>query len=274
MTAPQLLTGFDHERRTIDAELEKLLSGGQSRERGRVLEAMRYAVLGDGKRIRPLLALRVASAAGGAGCLQLRAGAAVELLHCASLIVDDLPSMDNAAERRGRPCAHVAFGEATALLAAFGLVALAARAVMEIPSTPTELDRLLAFQLELLRTLDVDGLIEGQALDLDLAHSPGSRLYVNELKTVPLFELAGAAGALLSQAPQYGEARRFGRAFGRAFQMADDLLDGDGADYDAVVRCIETARRRMDGFATRRGELDELLDYLHVLIAEKNHCYR
>lgn len=252
-------------RDRIDAELDFLLRphGPSSPFR----EAMRYAVLGGGQRVRPLLALRMARLFGGEETLSLRAASAIELIHCASLIVDDLPLMDDDPIRRGRPAVHVAFGEATALLAAFGLVALAARCPVEVPCAPSMMSGVIRFQIELLKVLDASGLCEGQDLDLRVAGGEREllRSQVNELKTVPLFELCAHAASIFVD-PDSVEARalrRFSREFGMAFQAVDDLLDGETDDAAGVEHSLDTARRCLLPLEPAAGELHELVDYLH-----------
>ncbi|GIU80798.1 MAG: hypothetical protein KatS3mg005_4036 [Bryobacteraceae bacterium] len=229
---------------------------------------MRYAVLGQGQRFRPILALRIARLCGQENPHTLRAAAAVEILHCASLIVDDLPCMDDAAERRGQPSTHRAFGEATAVLAAFGLVALAARAVVEQPSLPAQLPHLVRFQTHLLRTLDVCGLCEGQDLDLRAADCQRAQLRdcMNELKTVPLFELAARAGLLFTD-PQSRLGRTllaFSREFGRAFQLVDDYLDGEIPGFDPVEASLRRAELTLAPLAPANVELLELVEVLRA----------
>jgi geranylgeranyl pyrophosphate synthase len=231
-------------------------------------EAMRYAVLGQGQRIRPILTLRIARLLGVENILTLRSASAVEILHCASLVVDDLPCMDNESLRRGSPCTHVAYGEATAVLASFGLVALAARLPVETPCPPAQLSNLIRFQTELLRMLDVSGLCEGQDLDLRVAghDREALRSRVIELKTVPLFELAAAAGLLFTDPDSHTARviRRFSRLFGMAFQIADDYLDGEIPSISTVEHHIAAARESLKPLAPAAHELEELLDYLHA----------
>ena len=262
------------DRLIVERHLAAVLPGDGSP----VSSAMRYAVLGGGQRIRPLLAVRTARMLKAEQPAVLTAAAAVELLHCASLIVDDLPCMDNALARRGRPATHVAFGEPTALLAAFGLVALSARCVLDCDVALRERARLVEFQSLLLRALDSGGLIEGQSLDLELsgAERERHRAHINDLKTVPLFVLALRAGMLFSAAPprQRAALLRFGREFGAAFQMADDLADREAADAAPVCEQLESARRCLDEFGPRAGGLCELIDYLHEAVTEKNRCHR
>lgn len=230
--------------------------------------AMQYAVLGHAQRIRPVLALRIARLAGQSSPLTLRAACAVEIIHCASLIVDDLPCMDDEQVRRERPATHVAFGEATALLSAFGLVAIASRGVVEQPCPPAQVSGLISFQCALLSVLDASGLCEGQDLDLKVAASDRDRLRsnVNEMKTVPLFELAAHAGSMFSD-PDSSMARSlrgFARDFGRAFQIVDDYLDHEITDLSQVIRSLDQARSHLAAFDPAASELHELIDYLHA----------
>lgn len=273
MSSPRLACNLPHagtDRSRIEAELDQLLllpSGSASPFR----QAMRYAVIGAGQRIRPLLALRMTRLVGGEEVLALRAASAIELVHCASLIVDDLPCMDNEQTRRGKPAVHVAFGEPTALLAAFGLVALAARCPVEVPCQPALLSGVIRFQVELLKLLDASGLCEGQDMDLRLTGAERERLRsrVNELKTVPLFELCAHAASIFID-PDSLEARalrRFSREFGMAFQAVDDLLDGETGNPGAAERHIDTARRCLLPLEPAAGELHELLDSLHARIS-------
>jgi farnesyl diphosphate synthase len=230
-------------------------------------EAMKYAVLGAGQRLRPLLAMRIARLVGHDNELTLRAAAAVEILHCASLVVDDLPCMDDEAERRGRPTTHKVYGDATALLASFGMVALAGRCVVDIRCTPTELSSLIRFQIELLKMLDASGLCEGQDLDLKLTGDSreSQRARVNEMKTVPLFDLAAQAGLLFCDPNTLAtrQLRRFAQEFGRAYQIADDYLDGEIEDFETVMAQLKRAGDCLEAYRPAAGELQGMLDYLH-----------
>lgn len=205
--------------------------------------------------------------AGCEGVLTLRAAAAVELIHCASLIVDDLPCMDDELERRGRPAVHRVFGEATALLSAFGLVSLAARSVVEVQCSPSELSHLIRFQIQLLKILDASGLCEGQDLDLRLSGDSreSERHRVNELKTVPLFDLAAQAGIMFLDpgAFESRSLRKFAQEFGRAYQIADDYIDGEIADCAVVEQQLAKASQCIDPFLPAGGELRAMLDYIH-----------
>ena len=275
---------FQQDLHSVEVELRSLLCGesaeGATCDAGSrsVHDAMVYATLGGGKRIRPLLSLRVAQLVGNLTALSLRAAAAVEVFHCASLIIDDLPCMDNEMERRGRPTVHVAFGEPTAVLAAFGLVALGSRCVLELPFSNGQLPPVVDFQKRLLRTLDCSGLIAGQARDLTLEQSSpqNHRSEVNEMKTVPLFELAVEAGMLGADlsVEERGCLRLFGREFGRAFQLSDDLLDGDLNHRQPFLEHLSASRRLISGFGERKERVSVLLDYLNAYADQKNHCHR
>lgn len=255
------------DRNLVDTELARLL-GRPGTPATPVREAMRYAVLGRGQRIRPILSLRVARLAGYAGDLALRAAAAVEILHCASLVVDDLPCMDNEDTRRGQPTTHKVHGEFTALLAAFGLVSLSARTVVEQRCTPAEMSSLIRFQVELLKVLDASGLCEGQDLDLRLTGGERERLRARmiELKTVPLFILAAQAGLLFTD-PQSSLAitlRRFAREYGLAFQIVDDYLDGECEKFQTVDTQLRRCRESLASLAPAAIPLEEMVDYLYA----------
>ena len=235
---------------------------------GPVCEAMRYAVLGAGQRLRPILALRTAALLRADAAITMPAGAAVELLHCASLIIDDLPCMDNEQVRRNRPAVHRQFGEATALLAAFALVGLAARSVAEHA----------CFQVRLLSMLDCNSLVGGQALDLALTGETRerNRSRVTHMKTVPLFQLAVEAGTLSTprSITDTTALLQFGREFGVAYQMMDDYLDGEFDDAVAVDEQFSQARVLLDGFPGQAGGLLDLLNHLNAKIWEEDRRHR
>jgi len=249
------------DRYTIETHLADLMEPPLAGRCGPVWDAMRYAVLGGGQRVRPLLAMRIARALRAESHLTVRAAAAVELLHCASLIIDDLPCMDDETQRRGRPATHVAYGEAVAVLAAFGLVALAARSVVEQPCPVEDLGRLVRFQEYLLATLDCDGLIAGQAMDLGVA-GERDREMIAQMKTVPLFELAARAGTLDAHPSLEPVAIDFARAYGAAFQLVDDYLDNEPVSIDDVRRGLDGAAAVLAPLPDRAGEIAGMLNYL------------
>ena len=192
-------------------------------------EAMRYAVLDGGKRLRPLLVLGAAEAVGGHPEAALRAGCAVELIHAYSLVHDDMPCMDNDVLRRGKPTVHVAFGQATALLAGDALQALAFELLAPdgagIPDrTQARLCRLLA------QAAGHAGMAGGQAIDLAAVGrslTEDELRQMHRLKTGALLQasvMMGAACGEVSAAAEAGLAS-YGRALGLAFQVVDDILD-------------------------------------------------
>ena len=209
--------------------------------------------------------------------LTLAAAGAVELLHCASLIVDDLPCMDDSPFRRDRAAVHITFGESTAILAAFGLVALAARSVLDRHCSPSERERVIDFQLALLRTLDCCGLIAGQALDLENANgeSNHSDSYISDLKTVPLFTLAVQAGSLTSvhNADSRALLSGFGREFCLAFQMSDDLLDGEEHDPQPFREKLSLLRALVAHFGPAAQDIESLIDYLNDRVVSQKSCH-
>lgn len=235
--------------------------------------AILHSVFGDAQRIRPILALRVARLLGAQSDHARRAAAAVEILHSASLIVDDLPCMDNEAIRRGRPSVHIEFGEATAMLAAFSMVALAARIVIEAAAGPEQFERTRRFQLALLNTLDVASLVGGQSLDLALYGEAreAQREHMNDLKTVPLFNLAVEAGCVSHPGGIPAELESFGRRFGLAFQMTDDYLDGELSSLPGLLEQYERCREPLHSFGSAAHPLLELVDYLQQRAQAKNY---
>lgn len=194
-------------------------------------EAMRYAVLDGGKRLRPLLVLGACEAAGGLGAASLRAACAVELIHAYSLVHDDMPCMDNDVLRRGKPTVHVQFGEALALLAGDALQALAFELL-----TPGDGSVPPAMQADLCRLLagaaGGNGMAGGQAIDLASVGKPLSEpelRAMHTLKTGRLLQASVMMGAACAQKPLPPAAQaalaEYGAAIGLAFQVVDDILD-------------------------------------------------
>lgn len=278
MTTLALSTDLQLDKQVVERYLHELLHQGDSHSGSNVREAMCYAVSGRAQRIRPLLSLRVARMLGAESTGVLRAGCAVELLHCASLIVDDLPCMDNEEWRRDRATVHVAFGEATAVLAAFALVALSVRSAIDLQAGPADLGRQLRFQSALLRALDCGSLIDGQALDLSLPRlrKEAQRHHVSELKTVPLFQLAVQAGAIGADlSPEESRTLdQFGREFGLAFQYMDDYLDDEADSRDSLEVQLARARSCLKPFYPAGREIEGILDYLHAKACQKNYSNR
>lgn len=224
----------------IEATLESLLPTGGGPERP-LLEAMRYATLNGGKRLRPYLTTIVADLFGVADQRAQRAAAAVEMLHCYSLVHDDLPAMDDDELRRGRPTCHIAFDEATAILAGDALLTLAFD-VLADPATHPD----AAVRIDLVRGLTeatgAHGMVAGQMIDLAVEHRSVDTATVERLqalKTGALITFSAEAGAILGEAaPEDREAIvTYGRLLGSAFQIVDDLLDEEG-DVEAMGKAV------------------------------------
>jgi len=200
----------------------------------RLIEAMRYSSLGGGKRLRPFLVVESAAVFGVARNAALLAGAALECIHCYSLIHDDLPAMDNSDLRRGRPTLHKAYDDATAILAGDALLTLAFDIISRDEIHQDATVRLLLTRA-LARAAGIGGMAGGQMLDLAGEGRFGDREPVDvarlqQMKTGALLRFGCIAGALLGQSTpqQYRALDDYGRALGEAFQIADDLLDVEG----------------------------------------------
>ena len=201
---------------SIERELENLLElepkPGEPARPKRLMEAMRYATLGGGKRLRPFLTVETARALGRTDNGPKRAGAAIECIHAYSLIHDDLPAMDDDDLRRGRPTTHRAFDEATAILAGDGLQALAFE-ILADPATDASADVRVALCLGLARAAGLAGMVGGQMLDID-AEKSTAPLSVEEIrllqamKTGALLKFSVEAGAILAGASAIGAALR------------------------------------------------------------------
>jgi len=217
----------------IELELERMLDQQAEGPAEALQEAMRYAVLGGGKRFRPLLALAMCRAVCGEPERALAAACAVELIHCFSLVHDDLPCMDNDDLRRGKPTCHVKFGEATALLAGDALLALGFQCALEHYSRdPREgsAERTLRVLHALTRAVGVRGMVGGQVGDMLLQGGEPTLERVNWIhsrKTGALISAAAELGVICGGADEEraAEAARFGAEVGLAFQIRDDLLN-------------------------------------------------
>jgi farnesyl diphosphate synthase len=231
-----LTRGFERIQREIDVAFDALLPIPDD-ARARLVEAMRYAAIAGGKRVRPLLLVATAEMYGVARAPAVRAGSAIEAIHVYSLIHDDLPCMDDDALRHGKPTVHRAFDEATAVLAGDSLHALA----FEILSMP-EVSGDSFVRAELIQTLaaasGANGMAGGQMMDI----VAGERTFdlhtvtrLQQLKTGALLAAAVEMGAILGRVPDEGRAhlRSFARDIGLAFQIADDLLDFEGDEGKA-----------------------------------------
>jgi farnesyl diphosphate synthase len=259
-----------------ERELEDLLAiepkAGEMARPRRLIEAMRYAALGGGKRLRPFLVIETARALGGAGEGPVRVGAAIECVHAYSLIHDDLPAMDDDDIRRGRPTTHRAFDEATAILAGDALQTLAFE-ILADPRTDPSAETRAALCAGLARASGLAGMVGGQMFDI-AAETAAAPLSFDEIarlqamKTGALLGFCVEAGALLAgaSAAACGALGAYGRAIGAAFQIADDVLDAEGDTATLGKRAGKDAGRGKATFVAAVGldgarrELARLVD--------------
>ncbi|MBI3419299.1 MAG: polyprenyl synthetase family protein [Proteobacteria bacterium] len=219
------------------AEVERLMAlllpeTGMAEQK--LFDSMRYGALGGGKRLRPFLVMSSAKLFGVSDKAATRTAAAVEFIHCYSLIHDDLPAMDNSDLRRGKPTVHKAFDDATAVLAGDALLTyafeiLADRETHEDPNVRCNLVTALS------RAAGSTGMVGGQMLDLIAETTPldiGAITRLQRMKTGELIAFSCEAGAILGKAqpPQRQALRAFAHDLGLAFQIIDDLLDAEGSE--------------------------------------------
>jgi geranylgeranyl diphosphate synthase type II len=223
---------FKDKNRQINVALEKILQDSHPSEP--IIEAMKYSLMAGGKRIRPVLCLAAAEAVGGKQQDVMPAACALEIVHTYSLIHDDLPAMDNDDLRRGKPTCHIAFDEATAILAGDALLTLAFQVLSSVQLTE---ENQAVDWINVIRIISTaagyQGMIQGQMLDMV---SEGRTLTVDELKSMhglktgALIEAALLCGALLGGATttQTEVLKTYGQNIGLAFQVADDILNVEG----------------------------------------------
>ncbi|NVK34310.1 MAG: polyprenyl synthetase family protein [Rhodobacteraceae bacterium] len=286
----------------VEAVLQSLLGSallpGEIARPDRLMQAMRHAALGGGKRLRPVLMMEVAKLFGRDDDGVLAAGAALEFIHCYSLVHDDLPAMDDDDMRRGRPTVHKAFDEATAILAGDSLLTLAFEV---ISSDVVHEDAGIRLQLtrELARASGLGGMAGGQMFDLESENRTRSEAEIRQLqsmKTGALLRYACRSGALLANAQSDDLERltRFGEIIGLAFQLADDLLDleataeqmGKATGKDAAagkatlvgLLGAEKTRQELDALLREAKELlspygtrAEVLISMAIFIQDRSH---
>jgi farnesyl diphosphate synthase len=281
----------------VEATLDEVLAIGGAPETV-IYEAMRYTTLGGGKRLRPFLVLQSSRLFDVAEKSALRAGAALELIHCYSLVHDDLPAMDDDDLRRGKPTVHKQFDEATAILAGDGLLTLAFE-VLADDRTHADADVRAKLVLGLAQASGVRGMVGGQMIDLQ-AESRTLNLeeitQLQRLKTGALIRFGCEAGAILGNASDETQAAltNYAQDLGLAFQIADDLLDVEGSveetgkavgkDADAGKETfvsllgIDGARQRanelVDQAVSHLAGFDERADLLRLtarFVVDRNH---
>ncbi|MGC4026086.1 MAG: polyprenyl synthetase family protein [Mesorhizobium sp.] len=241
--------------REVEAELDAILTAipqsGEIARPEKLLAAMRHGVLNGGKRLRPFLVLESSMLFGAKRSAALRVAAALECIHCYSLVHDDLPAMDDDDLRRGQPTVHKAFDEATAILAGDSLLTLAFDIIAD-PATELAEDARLKLILALSRAAGVGGMAGGQALDLAAeqdAPDEAGIIRLQAMKTGALIRFGCEAGAIAGKASNTDSERmaEFGSAIGLAFQLADDLLD---LTSDAQTMGKATGKDQQAGKAT------------------------
>jgi farnesyl diphosphate synthase len=253
-----LTTELKRVQREIDSVFDAFLPVPDD-TRARLVEAMRYAAIGGGKRVRPLLLVSTAELFGVARDAALRAGAAVESIHVYSLIHDDLPCMDDDDLRHGKPTPHKVFDEATAVLAGDSLHALAFEILADPETSADPFTR-----SELISTLGtasgMNGMAGGQMMDM-VADDEGidydlpTITRLQQLKTGALLAASVEMGAILGKVPPEGRAhlRAYARDIGLAFQIADDLLDVTGDEAKAGKALRKDDEQGKQTFVTLMG---------------------
>jgi len=230
----QLAAYLEQFGQRFEPRLEAALSRRDHDYTPDLLAALKWTAMAGGKRIRPAVLDLWCNVAGSARpATILDAGVAVELVHTSSLVLDDLPSMDDAKLRRGRPTCHLEFGEATAILAAQAQLVLAFEVLGEIDAFKRDLDAVPT----LARAVGVEGMVGGQHVDLyldDSVRDLKALEYIHRLKTGALFEAAARLGVRMGDGNEDLEelASAYARNLGLAFQIKDDLLDVTGSEEE------------------------------------------
>ncbi|KQR79242.1 polyprenyl synthetase family protein [Rhizobium sp. Leaf341] len=247
----RLRQSADQVKACLDALLGDTPASDEIARPPALLAAMRHGVLNGGKRLRPFLVMESTALFAGDAKAALRVAAALECVHCYSLVHDDLPAMDDDAVRRGQPTVHIAYGEANAILAGDSLLTLAFD-ILAGPETVLPDAVKTALVLALARASGLGGMAGGQALDLAAeSRAPDEQgiVTLQAMKTGALIRFACEAGAIVSgrDASDRARLRQFGEHIGRAFQLADDLLD---LTADAATMGKATGKDEARGKAT------------------------
>lgn len=268
----------------------------------RLMQAMRHGALAGGKRLRPFLTIEAARMLGATGDGPLRAGVAIELVHCYSLVHDDMPAMDDDDLRRGKPTVHKAYDDATAILVGDALQTLAFE-VLAAPATHSDGALRADLVLGLARASGLGGMVGGQMLDLAAEGRYGERILsqhdirtLQAMKTGAILAFSAEAGAIIAGADADIRARllTYGRALGAAFQIADDILDreasaedlgkavgkdaalGKGTLVDALgmdgarAECARLVDEARDALSPFGADADVLIEAARFTVARKN----
>ncbi|HXB54841.1 MAG TPA: polyprenyl synthetase family protein [Vicinamibacteria bacterium] len=278
---------LEERRLQVEAALRRLHQAGHAPG---VAAAIEHSLFGPAKRLRPILSLLVAEVLRGDIDQVLPPACAIEMVHTASLILDDLPSMDDASSRRGRPACHIVHGEATAILAAFALQNRAFAILAEgWPGGPGAETR-AAVARDLAHAVGLEGMIAGQAQDLagtDRTIDFPTLEFIHSRKTGALFTAAAALGALAARPGERAAIISYAKNLGLAFQIVDDLIDVGGVEAEAgkdvgkdlkkttfvsfsgvegardlARELIATAQEALAGFGSRAQPLRDLARYV------------
>lgn len=250
-------TRLANSQQQMEAHLGRLIASLGPEVPVRLTDAMRPGVLGGGKRFRPFLAIATAELLGKPAAAALDAAASVELVHCYSLIHDDLPAMDNDDIRRGAPTVHRAYDEATAILAGDALLTFAFELLAE-PATHSDPQMRCKLITALAKASGAHGMVAGQSADMAGADVGSDLIAVtrmNRLKTGALINFAVDAGALIGGASEAEKTAlsRYAHDVGLAFQMRDDLLDAEGVVRDTGKAVGKDKARGKVNFVTVLG---------------------
>jgi geranylgeranyl diphosphate synthase type II len=233
MSAFDLATYLAARRRLVDEALEQVLPPDDTPP-PTVHQAMRYSVMAGGKRLRPILVIAGAEAAGGAMDVVMPTACALELIHTYSLIHDDLPAMDDDDYRRGRPTSHKVFGEAVAILAGDALLTLAFQLIARNVERVGDARVVCDVVADIAEAAGTDGMVGGQVVDIESegkAVTPETLDYIHMRKTAALIRASLRAGAMLAAAKPdvLAAISTAGERLGLAFQIVDDILDVEGS---------------------------------------------
>lgn len=254
--SPSLSAEMSQSAKAVSDALERLLPKTDFPE-SRLFDSMRYSALSGGKRLRPFLVLNSAKIFGVAEDCAIRAAAAIECIHCYSLIHDDLPAMDNSDLRRGQPTVHKQYDEATAILAGDALLTIA----FEIAADPrTHEDPQVRCKLvtAMAKASGANGMVGGQMLDLMAEKTPfdiGAITRLQRMKTGELIACSTEAGAILGKAStqHHNALRAYAHDLGLAFQIVDDLLDAEGTEAETGKSVGRDAQAGKATFVTVLG---------------------
>ena len=254
--SPVLSAAMTDAAKAVTSALERILPKSDFPE-SKLFEAMRYGALVGGKRLRPFLVMNSARIFGVADDCALRAAAAVECVHCYSLIHDDLPAMDNSDLRRGQPTVHKKFDDATAILAGDALLTLAFE-ILADPRTHEDPQVRCKLVTALSKASGAHGMVGGQQLDLIAETTTldiGAITRLQRMKTGELIAFSAEAGAILGKASvqHHNSMRAYAHDLGLAFQIIDDLLDAEGTEAETGKSVGRDAKAGKATFVTILG---------------------